>query len=258
MKKFVSVLLVLCCLMASCVPALALTDDEAFVIRFLQMSPFGDHSDDGYYYSLSADTAEKCIEVKCYHPVFSTLKTCDVAEYASMVDSYTRIFETAAETVSHWASGYYLKLSFCTKSDFTGDVYCEFSNKSGETVHEDFDVPIDADSNVYVSWGADADFLAKVVEVYGKKDGYGGYYYSKKDKAYMVKMNGAYVADMFAGYKGKAAKVTLTQDYLDDFSQLADFDTLNYSLVFLDDDGNLFFYASCQPGQDMTCLYLSK
>lgn len=71
-------------------------------------------------------------------------------------------------------------------------------------------------------------------------------------------MNGAYVADMFAGYKGKAAKVTLTQDYLDDFSQLADFDTLNYSLVFLDDDGNLFFYASCQPGQDMTCLYLSK
>lgn len=152
MKKFVSVLLVLCCLMASCVPALALTDDEAFVIRFLQMSPFGDHSDDGYYYSLSADTAEKCIEVKCYHPVFSTLKTCDVAEYASMVDSYTRIFETAAETVSHWASGYYLKLSFCTKSDFTGDVYCEFSNKSGETVHEDFDVPIDADSNVYVSW----------------------------------------------------------------------------------------------------------
>lgn len=94
--------------------------------------------------------------------------------------------------------------------------------------------------------------------MYGKKDGYVGYYYSKKDKAYMVKMNGAYVADMFAGYKGKAAKVTLTQDYLDDFSQLADFDTLNYSLVFLDDDGNLFSTPSCQPGQDMTCLYLSK
>lgn len=258
MKKFVSVLLVLCCLMASCVPALALTDDEQFVISFLKLSPFGDHSKDGYYYSLSADTAEKCIEVKCYYPVFSTLKTCDVAKYATLVDSYTRIFDAAANTVNDWAPGYYLKLSFCTKSDFSGDVYCEFSNKSGETVHEDFDVPLDFDSNVYVSWGANENFLAKVVEVYGKYDGYVGYYYSKDDNAYMIKMNGDYVADMLAGYHGKTEATTLSQAYLDDLDELSGFSWITYSLVFLDDDGNLFFGAMYQPGEGTSYLYLRE
>lgn len=141
MKKVVSTLLVLCCLMASCVTALAtekrdLTDGEMLALHFINEF-FASKPEDGISYDVALDTETNCFVVKGEYMLLESLyKSCS-PEYQELLAHISELFSSvdALMRTSVGSDSYYLRLTYFRSAISSSGAYCAFSSKGG-TPHQ--------------------------------------------------------------------------------------------------------------------------
>ena len=166
MKKFVSVLLVLCCLMASCVPVLAAVDvwSSDRVIDCIKRA-MSDSFDD---YSVTRVSSEE-FQADIVYDKLLTAKNCQPAYYKALRDSCTETFMLAAWRV--WMNYYpTTKITFCFVDSLHKKPipYCTFtalgSGSNFSFDEQPYGIGI---GNDYVALGADPQFMQMLIDNYG-------------------------------------------------------------------------------------------
>jgi len=140
-KKFVSVLLVLCCLIASCVSAFAtekrdLTDGEMLALHFINEF-FSSKPEDGISYDVSLDTETNCFVVKGEYMLLESLYKSYSPEYQELLAHISELFSSVDSLMrtSVGSDSYYLRLTYFRSAITSTGAYCAFSSKGG-TPHQ--------------------------------------------------------------------------------------------------------------------------
>ena len=166
MKKFVSVLLVLCCLLASCVPALAAVDvwSSDRVIDCIKRA-MSDSFDD---YSVTRVSSEE-FQADIVYDELLTAKNCQPAYYKALRDSCTETFMLAAWRV--WMNYYpttKITFRFVDSLHKKPIPYCTFtalgSGSNFSFDEQPYGIGI---GNDYVALGADPQFMQMLIDNYG-------------------------------------------------------------------------------------------
>lgn len=173
MKKFVSVLLVLCCLMASCVSAFAerqpvqggLTDTQ--VVEFLSIL------DDSIFDSVSISSNMDNFDVKIIHDNFVTYKNCYPSAFQGLIDRYTSLFIQFARYIwLNYSTHSQLTVKFVDVTDKQESAYYTFTAFNGKFSCYTPYVSISKNNN-YVKAGANPAILRELIDTYGVfKDDY--------------------------------------------------------------------------------------
>ena len=256
MKKFVSVLLVLCCLMV-CIPALAdepeKTGSELLAIHFIQEF-YAEDKGEGEAYFVTFDATNKHFIVRGHYPLLESLIAEDPENYQQMVDKLETLFASVDDLIRvclEEPDAYYMTLSFglsrLSLESSTGEYLC-FSSKGG-TVHRVNDEFVTTPQVAfYVAYeDSDPEDVHALLDFYAAK----GAEFSvveylpgddKQNIGYIIKISGEYCDAFEKNYTGKSQDfVNVPYVYLQDAREIAKQLDLGFvSILFCNSDGKAF------------------
>lgn len=256
MKKFVSVLLVLCCLMV-CIHALAdepeMTDGELLAMHFVKEF-YAEDKGNGEAYFVTFDAANKHFIVHGHYPLLESLIVDDPENYQQMVDKLETLFASIDDIIRvclEEPDAYYMTLSFgLSRLSFessAGEYLC-FSSKGGivHRVNDEFvttpqvafyvayedSYPDDVHAllDFYAANGAEF----SVVEYLPGED--------RQNIGYIIKISGEYCDAFEKNYAGKSQDfVNVPYVYLQDAREITkQLDIGFVSILFCNSDGKAF------------------
>ncbi len=257
MKKFVSVLLVLCCLMASCVPALAdepeMTDGELLAMHFIQEF-YAEDKGDGEAYFVTFDAANKHFIVRGHYPLLESLIAEDPENYQQMVDKLETLFASVDDLIRvclEEPDAYYMTLSFglsrLSLESSTGKYLC-FSSKGGIVHRVNDEFVTTPQVAFYVAYeDSDPDDVHALLDFYAAKGAEFSVveYLPGEDKqniGYIIKISGEYCDAFEKNYAGKSQDfVNVPYAYLQDAREIAKQLNIGFiSILFCNSDGKAF------------------
>ena len=251
MKKFVSVLLVLCCLMASCVHALAEKAAlEDYLLGVLQAYCKDDKSI-GLYYNVSLDSERHCYIIKVSSQNTATFATCDPKNYKEIKDSYAELLVQITEMAWEFCNdSYCVEIDFFFSRDFSGEPFLIMSSEGAVYTINETKLPINADTNSFVKEGADPAIFEKINELYGQSDFLQSVIYADGD--YGIRVGGAFSTSFIkAKQEGTSSGFTKIRDkYASVLQTIADIAPNKVSLYFTDADGNFVYCIVCEKGKN--------
>lgn len=257
MKKFVSVLLVLCCLMASCVPALAdepeMTGGELLAMHFVKEFYAEDKGNVEAYF-VTFDAANKHFIVHGHYPLLESLIVDDPENYQQMVDKLETLFASIDDLIRvclEEPDAYYMTLSFglsrLSLESSAGEYLC-FSSKGGIVHRVNDEFVTTPQVAFYVAYeDSDPDDVHALLDFYDAK----GAEFSvveylpcedRQNIGYIIKISGEYCDAFEKNYAGKSQDfVNVPYVYLQDAREIAkQLDIGFVSILFCNSDGKAF------------------
>ena len=257
MKKFVSVLLVLCCLMASCVPALAdapeMTGGELLAMHFIKEF-YAEDKGNGEEYFVTFDAANKHFIVRGHYPLLESLIADDPENYQQMVDKLEMLFASIDDLIRvclEEPDAYYMTLSFglsrLSLESSAGKYLC-FSSKGGIVHRVNDEFVTTPQVAFYVSYeDSDPDDVHALLDFYAAKGAEFSVveYLPGEDKqniGYIIKISGEYCDAFEKNYAGKSQNyVNVPYAYIQDAREIAkQLDIGFVSILFCNSDGKAF------------------
>lgn len=263
-KKFVSVLLVVCCLMASCVPALAdepeMTGGELLALHFINEFYPADKGD-GEEYLVTFDAENKHFIINGHYPLLESLIIDHPDDYQAMADQLGRLFTSVnnlVEVALESPEEYHMTLTFGLSRYSLDYPVCEYlciSSKGGTVHRVNAELVSTSEIKFYVANenAADASTIQAAIDFFTEK---GATVHSvlcfasqsPNDNGFSLSISGKYCDKYAEGYKGKNAQwVSVPDRYIVDCRKVAnDYGLDSISLGFYDEQGNLFGLFSFQ------------
>lgn len=257
MKKFVSVLLALCCLMASCVPALAdapeMTGGELLAMHFIKEF-YAEDKGNGEEYFVTFDAANKHFIVRGHYPLLESLIADDPENYQQMVDKLETLFASIDDLIRvclEEPDAYYMTLSFglsrLSLESSAGKYLC-FSSKGGIVHRVNDEFVTTPQVAFYVSYeDSDPDDVHALLDFYAAKGAEFSVveYLPGEDKqniGYIIKISGEYCDAFEKNYVGKSQNyVNVPYAYIQDAREIAkQLDIGFVSILFCNSDGKAF------------------
>lgn len=256
MKKFVSVLLVLCCMMV-CIPALAdepeMTGGELLAMHFVKEF-YAEDKGDGEAYFVTFDAANKHFIVRGHYPLLESLIADDPENYQQMVDKLETLFASIYDLIRvclEEPDAYYMTLSFglsrLSLESSAGEYLC-FSSKGGIVHRVNDEFVTTPQVAFYVAYeDSDPDDVHALLDFYATK----GAEFSvveylpgadKQNIGYIIKISGEYCDAFEKNYAGKSQNyVNVPYAYLQDAREIAkQLDIGFVSILFCNSDGKAF------------------
>lgn len=253
MKKFVSLLLVVCCLTLSCFPALAATWSSDRVLDSLKRS-MSDLFDD--YRVTRWSTSEFRVEI--VYDTLLTAKNCSPSHYYEIRNSFVEQFLHSAWVVwTSYSPTTKIVFRFVDSFDRVSTAYCTFvALGGGEFGFSDEDYPIGV-GNSFVALGADPAILQMLIDTYGAfADDYIAMY--TLQDGYLIVADSVY-SSSFVGYlnAGNAEMLeylrTIYKNVLWNIIQESeDCDPKNISVSVFFEDGDDYVYVMQYKNGDIT------
>lgn len=256
MKKFVSVLLALCCLMV-CIPALAdepeMTGGELLAMHFIQEF-YAEDKGDGEAYFVTFDAANKHFIVRGHYPLLESLIAEDPENYQQMVDKLETLFASVDDLIRvclEEPDAYYMTLSFglsrLSLESSTGKYLC-FSSKGGIVHRVNDEFVTTPQVAFYVAYeDSDPDDIHALLDFYASKGAEFSVveYLPGEDKqniGYIIKISGEYCDAFEKNYAGKSQDfVNVPYAYLQDAREIAKQLNIGFiSILFCNSDGKAF------------------
>ena len=256
MKKFVSVLLVLCCLMV-CIPALAdepeMTGGELLAMHFVKEF-YAEDKGDGEAYFVTFDAANKHFIVRGHYPLLESLIADDPENYQQMVDKLETLFASIDDLIRvclEEPDAYYMTLSFglsrLSLESSAGEYLC-FSSKGGIVHRVNDEFVTTPQVAFYVAYeDSDPDDVHALLDFYAAKGAEFSVveYLPGEDKqniGYIIKISGEYCDAFEKNYAGKSQNyVNVPYAYLQDAREIAkQLDIGFVSILFCNSDGKEF------------------
>lgn len=257
MKKFVSVLLVLCCLMASCVPALAdepeMTGGELLAMHFVKEF-YAEDKGNGEAYFVTFDAANKHFIVHGHYPLLESLIVDAPENYQQMVDKLETLFASIDDIIRvclEEPDAYYMTLSFglsrLSLESSAGEYLC-FSSKGGIVHRVNDEFVTTPQVAFYVAYeDSDPDDVHALLDFYAAKGAEFSVveYLPGEDRqniGYIIKISGEYCDAFEKNYTGKSQDfVNVPYVYLQDAREIAkQLDIGFVSILFCNSDGKAF------------------
>lgn len=256
MKKFVSTLLIVCCLLYY-IPVLAdettMTGGELLAMHFIKEF-YAEDKGDGEAYFVTFDAANKHFIVCGHYPLLESLIADDPENYQQMVDKLETLFASIDDLIRvclEEPDAYYMTLSFglsrLSLESSTGKYLC-FSSKGG-TVHRVNDEFVTTPQVAfYVAYeDSDPDDVHALLDFYAEKGAEFSVveYLPGEDKqniGYIIKISGEYCDAFEKNYAGKSQNfVNVPYVYLQDAREIAkQLDIGFISILFCNFDGKAF------------------
>ena len=256
MKKFVSVLLVLCCLMV-CIPALAdepeMTGGELLAMHFIKEF-YAEDKGNGEEYFVTFDAANKHFIVRGHYPLLESLIADDPENYQQMVDKMETLFASIDDLIRvclEAPDAYYMTLSFglsrLSLESSAGEYLC-FSSKGGIVHRVNDEFVTTPQVAFYVAYeDSDSDDVHALLDFYAAKGAEFSVveYLPGEDKqniGYIIKISGEYCDAFEKNYAGKSQDfVNVPYVYLQDAREIAkQLDIGFVSILFCNSDGKAF------------------
>lgn len=256
MKKFVSVLLVLCCMMV-CIPALAdepeMTGGELLAMHFIKEF-YAEDKGDGEAYFVTFDAANKRFIVRGHYPLLESLIADDPENYQQMVDKLETLFASIDDLIRvclEEPDAYYMTLSFglsrLSLESSAGEYLC-FSSKGGIVHRVNDEFVTTPQVAFYVAYeDSDPDDVHTLLDFYAAKGAEFSVveYLPGEDKqniGYIIKISGEYCDAFEKNYAGKSQNyVNVPYAYLQDAREIAkQLDIGFVSILFCNSDGKAF------------------
>lgn len=256
MKKFVSVLLVLCCLMV-CIPALAdepeMTGGELLAMHFVKEF-YAEDKGNGEAYFVTFDAANKHFIVHGHYPLLESLIVDDPENYQQMVDKLETLFASIDDIIRvclEEPDAYYMTLSFGLSSlsleSSAGEYLC-FSSKGGIVHRVNDEFVTTPQVAFYVAYeDSDPDDVHALLDFYAAKGAEFSVveYLPGEDRqniGYIIKISGEYCDAFEKNYAGKSQDfVNVPYVYLQDAREIAkQLDIGFVSILFCNSDGKAF------------------
>lgn len=256
MKKFVSVLLVLCCLMV-CIPALAdepeMTGGELLAMHFVKEF-YAEDKGNGEAYFVTFDAANKHFIVHGHYPLLESLIVDDPENYQQMVDKLETLFASIDDLIRvclEEPDAYYMTLSFglsrLSLESSAGEYLC-FSSKGGLVHRVNDEFVTTPQVAFYVAYeDSDPDDVHALFDFYAAKGAEFSVveYLPGEDRqniGYIIKISGEYCDAFEKNYAGKSQDfVNVPYVYLQDAREIAkQLDIGFVSILFCNSDGKAF------------------
>lgn len=256
MKKFVSVLLVLCCLMV-CIPALAdepeMTGGELLAMHFVKEF-YAEDKGNGEAYFVTFDAANKHFIVHGHYPLLESLIVDDPENYQQMVDKLETLFASIDDLIRvclEEPDAYYMTLSFglsrLSLESSAGEYLC-FSSKGGIVHRVNDEFVTTPQVAFYVAYeDSDPDDVHALLDFYAAKGAEFSVveYLPGEDRqniGYIIKISGEYCDAFEKNYAGKSQDfVNVPYVYLQDAREIAkQLDIGFFSILFCNSDGKAF------------------
>lgn len=256
MKKFVSVLLVLCCLMV-CIPALAdepeMTGGELLAMHFVKEF-YAEDKGNGEAYFVTFDAANKHFIVHGHYPLLESLIVDDPENYQQMVDKLETLFASIDDLIRvclEEPDAYYMTLSFglsrLSLESSAGEYLC-FSSKGGIVHRVNDEFVTTPQVAFYVAYeDSDPDDVHALLDFYAAKGAEFSVveYLPGEDRqniGYIIKISGEYCDAFEKNYAGKSQDfVNVPYVYLQDAREIAkQLDIGFVSILFCNSDGKAF------------------
>lgn len=256
MKKFVSVLLVLCCMMV-CIPALAdepeMTGGELLAMHFVKEF-YAEDKGDGEAYFVTFDAANKHFIVRGHYPLLESLIADAPENYQQMVDKLETLFASIDDLIRvclEEPDAYYMTLSFglsrLSLESSVGEYLC-FSSKGGIVHRVNDEFVTTPQVAFYVAYeDSDPDDVHALLDFYAAKGAEFSVveYLPGEDKqniGYIIKISGEYCDAFEKNYAGKSQNyVNVPYAYLQDAREIAkQLDIGFVSILFCNSDGKAF------------------
>ena len=256
MKKFVSVLLVLCCMMV-CIPALAdepeMTGGELLAMHFVKEF-YAEDKGDGEAYFVTFDAANKHFIVRGHYPLLESLIADAPENYQQMVDKLETLFASIDDLIRvclEEPDAYYMTLSFglsrLSLESLAGKYLC-FSSKGGIVHRVNDEFVTTPQVAFYVAYeDSDPDDVHALLDFYAAKGAEFSVveYLPGEDKqniGYIIKISGEYCDAFEKNYAGKSQNyVNVPYAYLQDAREIAkQLDIGFVSILFCNSDGKAF------------------
>lgn len=264
MKKFVSVLLVLCCLMASCVPALAdepeMTGGELLAMHFVKEF-YAEDKGNGEAYFVTFDAANKHFIVHGHYPLLESLIVDDPENYQQMVDKLETLFASIDDLIRvclEEPDAYYMTLSFglsrLSLESSAGEYLC-ISSKGGTVHRVNAELVSTSEIKFYVANenAADAATIQAAIDFFTAKGAmvHGVVCYATQNpnnNGFSLSISGEYCNKFAEGYKGKDSQwVSVPDRYVIDCRKVAnDYGLDDIGLLFRNEQGDTFGLFSFQ------------
>ena len=257
MKKFVSVLLVLCCLMASCVPAFAdepeMTGGELLALHFIKEF-YAEDKGNGEEYFVTFDAENKHFIVHGHYPLLESLIVDDPENYQQMVDKLEALFLSIDDLIRiclEEPDKYYMTLSFglsrLSLESSTGKYLC-FSSKGGTVHRVNSEFVTTSQVAFFVAYeDSNPDDVHALLDFYAAKGAELSVveYLPGEDKqniGYIIKISGEYCDAFEKNYAGKSQDfVNVPYVYLQDAREIAKKLDIGFvSILFCNSDGKTF------------------
>lgn len=256
MKKFVSTLLIVCCLLYY-IPVLAdettMTGGELLAMHFIKEF-YAEDKGDGEAYFVTFDAANKHFIVRGHYPLLESLIADDPENYQQMVDKLETLFASIDDLIRvclEEPDAYYMTLSFglsrLSLESSTGKYLC-FSSKGG-TVHRVNDEFVTTPQvSFYVAYeNSNPEDVHALLDFYAAK----GVEFSvveylpgedKQNVGYIIKISGEYCDAFEKNYAGKSQNfVNVPYVYLQNAREIAkQLDIGFISILFCNFDGKAF------------------
>lgn len=256
MKKFVSVLLVLCCLMV-CIPALAddpeMTGGELLAMHFVKEF-YAEDKGNGEAYFVTFDATNKHFIVHGHYPLLESLIVDDPENYQQMVDKLETLFASIDDLIMvclEEPDAYYMTLSFglsrLSLESSAGEYLC-FSSKGGVVHRVNDEFVTTPQVAFYVAYeDSDPDDVHALLDFYAAKGAEFSVveYLPGEDRqniGYIIKISGEYCDAFEKNYAGKSQDfVNVPYVYLQDAREIAkQLDIGFVSILFCNSDGKAF------------------
>lgn len=256
MKKFVSVLLVLCCLMV-CIPALAdepeMTGGELLAMHFIKEF-YAEDKGNGEAYFVTFDAANKHFIVHGHYPLLESLIVDDPENYQQMVDKLETLFASIDDLIRvclEEPDAYYMTLSFglsrLSLESSAGEYLC-FSSKGGIVHRVNDEFVTTPQVAFYVAYeDSDPDDVHALLDFYAANGAEFSVveYLTGEDRqniGYIIKISGEYCDAFEKNYAGKSQDfVNVPYVYLQDAREIAkQLDIGFVSILFCNSDGKAF------------------
>lgn len=256
MKKFVSVLLVLCCMMV-CIPALAdepeMTGGELLAMHFIKEF-YAEDKGDGEAYFVTFDAANKHFIVRGHYPLLESLIADDPENYQQMVAKLETLFASIDDLIRvclEEPDAYYMTLSFGLSRlslEFSTGKYLCFSSKGGIVHRVNDEFVTTPQVAFYVAYeDSDPDDVHALLDFYAAKGAEFSVveYLPGEDKqniGYIIKISGEYCDAFEKNYAGKSQNyVNVPYVYIQDAREIAkQLDIEFVSILFCNSDGKEF------------------
>lgn len=256
MKKFVSMLLITCCLMY-CIPVLAdeptLTDGELLALHFIKEF-YPQDKGDGEEYFVTFDAANKHFIVRGHYPLIESLIADDMENYQLMVDKMETLFTSVDDlirTCIEEPDAYYMTLSFglsrLSLESSAGQYLC-FSSKGGNVHRVNDEFVTTPQVSFYVAYeNSNPEDVHALLDFYAAK----GVEFSvveylpgedKQNVGYIIRISGEYCDAFEKNYAGKSQDfVNVPYVYLQDAREIAkQLDIGFISITFCNSNGEAF------------------
>lgn len=255
-KKFVSTLLIVCCLLYY-IPVLAdettMTGGELLAMHFIKEF-YAEDKGDGEAYFVTFDAANKHFIVRGHYPLLESLIADDPENYQQMVDKLETLFASIDDLIRvclEEPDAYYMTLSFglsrLSLESSTGKYLC-FSSKGG-TVHRVNDEFVTTpQASFYVAYeNSNPEDVHALLDFYAAK----GVEFSvveylpgedKQNVGYIIRISGEYCDAFEKNYAGKSQDfVNVPYVYLQDAREIAkQLDIGFISITFCNSNGEAF------------------